>query len=58
MVRNCSLDDDFWDGEEEDEPFEGSCEGCGCDVYECEARYVDGDLYCDQCAWSIEESAP
>lgn len=36
----------------DDDACHGSCERCGCNLYE-----GDGDYYCDQCEWWIEQGA-
>lgn len=53
-------EDDWQD--DYDIPFEreneciGSCDECGCDVYEDDAYEVGGDLLCDQCGWYVEQA--
>lgn len=49
-VRKTSQD--FLQDEDDDDCY-GSCERCGCNLYE-----GDGDEYCDQCEWWIEQVTP
>jgi hypothetical protein len=42
--------------DDDEEGVVGSCEQCQGDVHRFEACYVNGDLYCDQCAWWLMES--
>ena len=44
-------EDDF---EEDSEPV-GSCENCGCDVWECDAYDACEDLLCSQCYWQLTQ---
>ncbi len=48
-------DDDYeFDGDDfEDDCHEpiGSCDECGCDVYEYDCWVLDGDDLCGQCYW-------
>lgn len=44
---------DFLQDEIDEDDCYGSCERCGCNLYE-----GDGDEYCDQCEWWIEQVTP
>lgn len=41
---DCCFEDDY------DEPID-ACDECQCNVYEEEAWYHDGFVFCDQCWW-------
>lgn len=42
------------DDEEDGEPT-GSCDECGCNIYDHETFHSDGETLCDQCAWYISQ---
>ena len=50
-VRN--TDQNFLQDDGEEDECYGSCERYGCNLYE-----GDGDYYCDQCEWWIEQVTP